>query len=263
MNDVVIAKNAIQRNKASRIKIIVIAFPIISDKTASFCKKYCQDNKTRFSCTLPENPYSNSSAGAALCEWGNASYAWMLDDLTSTVRLNNFRGDNGASLKAYLQKISTSIPFRERWKDWRFKNRVYVPTCVKNISPMAAAVFMGQYNQKSTHEISHNLKLPHKFVEHLADKILVTLTKNNKLHVLLPRQEISLTGFGLSPSDATETPGSYEHQGHIPYEDANQEHEEQKESVKLAWKKLSCVEQFVLEEMLIENEDAYDVLDSL
>ena len=263
MDDVTLAKDASLQNRTSRIKINEIVFPIISVKTTTFCKKYCQSNKSRYSCTLPEKPYSNSSNSSnysPLCEWGNASYAWMLDDLTNSGRLNKFKGENGASLAAYFQTIAHSIPFRERWKDWRFKNRVNVPSCIKLLHPMASSIFIGQYNQKTTRDIAQSLKLNYQFVDNLADQILITLTKNNKLHLLLPKKEISLTGFGLQNDETSEF---QEHQGHVPCEDIDLAEEDQKDRIKWAWKKLNCVEQFVLEEMLIENEDAHNVLESL
>ncbi|MDH3326471.1 MAG: hypothetical protein OEM38_07130 [Gammaproteobacteria bacterium] len=260
MDDVTLAKHASLLNKSSRIKVNEIVYPIINSKTTTFCKKYCQENKKKYTCTLPEMPYPPLANDSPLCEWGNASYAWMLDDLTNSVRLEKFRGDNGASLKAYFQVISNSIPFRERWKDWRFKNRVYAPSCVKSIHQKAPAIFYGLHNQKSTHEIAQNLKLNHQFVDDLSDQIMIALTKTNKLHLLLPKREVSLTGFGLKNS---ESPEFNEHQGHIPYNDCDQAEEDQKNRIKWAWKKLNCVEQFVLEEMLIENEDAFVVLESL
>jgi len=260
MDDVELAQKAKLGVKDSRLKINEIVFPIISKKTGQFCRHYCQKNWQQTICTLPENPYPTTSNIAPLCEWGNASYAWMLDDLTKPNRLNCYQGKNGASIEVYFKKISNSIPFRERWKDWRFKNRVSAPTCVKNIHKLAPSVFIGLYNQKNTHDISHQLGLAFDFVEEIAHQVLITLTKENKLHLLLPKKEISLTGFGLHRSETSE---SQEHQGDIPYFDPDMEKTEQAEMIKNAWKKLDCVEQFVLESMLIEGEDAFSVLESL
>jgi len=263
MEDVKSTKTSASKIKPSRIQINEIVYPIISKRTESFCKKYCQGNQYKFACTLPENNYlppSSKQGDAPLCEWGNASYAWMLEDLTNQSRLESFRGENGASITTYFQHIANSVPFRERWKDWRFRNRVHIPACVREIHQLAPTIFLGLYNQKSLPDIAQQLKLNTHFVSNMADKVMVTLTKNRKLHLLLPKKEVSLTGFGDNDNDSD---SGNEHQGHIRDDSYNIVKEQEKDIIREAWKKLSCVEQFVLEEMLINEEDAYDVLESL
>lgn len=231
---------------------------IICHKTVKFCKTYCQSNRYQYTCTLPINAWSAPTENAPLCEWGNGSYAWMLNDLTKPERLQKFEARQGASLKEYLNTIANSLAFRERWKDWRFSRKVYVPLCVQRIHDAASRVFFGLYNQKSCEEIAQQLAMPVEETRELADRIIIVLTQEKKLHVLNAPKELSLTELDHNDdSDATLK------EIDVAVVDEDAVATEQKQAIAKAWKKLTPTEQFVLENMIVDEQDANDVLAAL
>ena len=131
---VALARDAAAGNDRARKKINELAHPMIAYQTDRFCKRFCAENKYLYRCSL-ESPWGNAPRDALLCEWGNASYGWMLNDLTSENRLTRFKGTHGARIQDYLYRIANSLPFYERWKDWRFGRRIRVPDYVKDIDP--------------------------------------------------------------------------------------------------------------------------------
>lgn len=257
MNDIEIAAKAAAGDEICRKQINEQIHGIICAKTVKFCKTYCQNNRYQFVCTLPANAYPAPSSDAAYCEWGNGSYAWMLEDLTKSSRLLNFKAKQGASLRDYLNTIANSLAFRERWKDWRFHGKVNVPTCVKRIHDEASKIFFGLYNQKNCEEISQQLNKPLSEVQQIADEILIALTQEKKLYVLTPPSEVSLTGLN-APSDEDQ-----EVQMNIPYHDPDAADSELRLMVSRAWKQLDPAEQFVLENLIVDEQDANAVLKAL
>ncbi len=228
---------------------------MICARSAKFCKLYCQTHRYRFKCTLPLNAWPAPAADAPWCDWGNGSYAWMLEDLTKPSRLRAYQGKGGASLKEYLNTIANSLAFRERWKNWRFSRAVGVPVCVQRLGDKAPAIFYGLYNQKCCEEIAQQTGLPCEEVKSLAEAILVTLTRENKLHLLTPPQEVSLTIGNADENEESEIP--------VPFYDMDAADREMKNKIAVAWRQLEPVEQFVLESMVIEQQDANAVLNTL
>jgi len=191
-----------------------------------------------------------------ICEWGNASYAWMLDDLTKNSRLRQFKGTDGAKLGSYFFHIANSLPFYERWKDWRFGRKVHVPTYIRDMDDDAARVFLALLGGDNLPTISQKLGRSEKDIEKLTQKIISALTRRKRLHLLDPLKTVSLTS-----SDSTEP--NTANQADIASWDTAPEDREEHQRLQAAWAQLEAVEQFVLEAMLIEGQDAKDVLRAL
>lgn len=249
-----LARKAANGNKSARDAINKLIHPIITFQTNRFCKRFCRENRFRYRCTL-QPPVKPSQKDALLCEYGNASYCWMLDDLTNSNRLLKFEGKNGARIDSYLYCIANSLPFYERWKDWRFGRKINLPAYIKELGPEAGKIFLALRSGKSIPEISQKLDITVDETELLSQQIIVILTQRNRLHLLNPPRTVSLTAPG---NDSDEESGGSEIDIH--FYDETPEHKEEKKNLVKAWAKLTTTEQFVIEAMLIEEQDAEDVL---
>ncbi|MCP4983051.1 MAG: hypothetical protein GY935_21455 [Gammaproteobacteria bacterium] len=251
-----LALRAAQGNRQAQQAVNDIAQPVIDFQTSRFCQRFCRENRYLYRCSLSQ-PIGGASAGAALCEWGNASYGWMLDDLCSPKRLQKYEGRNQASLFDYLYSIANSLPFYERWKDWRFGRRQHVPTYIRELGDQATAVFYAMRGNQPVAQIAQTTGLGATEAETLASEIVLQLTRRHKLYLLDPPQEVSLSLVGAGGDEETM------HQRDIPVDDDEVESQEQRDHLRQAWSKLDAVEQFVLEAMIIEEQDADDVLQAL
>jgi len=258
-DSITLARNAASGNSDARKQVNELVHPIICYQTDRFCKRFCAENKFLYRCTLPSS-WGNAPNDALLCEWGNASYTWMLNDLTNEKRLQQFEGKNGARLQDYIYRIANSLPFYERWKDWRFGRRVSVPDYVKEIDPHAVKIFFALRRGEPLVLIAQNLQLSEQQVDDVAQKIVITLTKRNRLYLLNPEREHSLSEPNQQDSDATHEPGV---DTDLPSHDLDPEILERSEQLHEAWQQLTPVEQFVLEAMVIDEQDANDVLTAL
>jgi hypothetical protein len=241
---------------AARATVNDIAHPLIDYHTRKFCARFCHDNHRYYRCTLSQ-PIGQAGAGSALCEWGNASYGWMLDDLTRPQRLLKYQANNGASLFDYLYRIANSLPFYERWKDWRFGRRVHVPTFIQDISPQAARVFYALREGQNISLIAQQLALSVENVENISRKIINTLTRRHKLYLLDAPQSQSLTT--TEDDDQSSAAGQLDVASH----DEPFETRDERECLDKAWQQLDAIEQFVLEALVIDELDAKTVLQSL
>jgi len=251
-----LAQAAADGDTSARKQVSEIVHPIIHYQTTRFCKRFCKENHFLYQCTLDSDRTSTQN-GKSLCEWGNASYTWMLVDLTNNNRLRQFNGSNGARINDYLYRIANSLPFYERWKDWRFGRQVHVPTYIQELSPLAGKIFLSMRSGENTELMAQKIQEPESKLAHIAQNIVVELTKRNKLYLLDPPSTVSLSGG----SDLEETQAQV--QNDIASFDLLPEDAEQRVTMNKAWAQLSAVEQFVLEAMLIEEQDANDILNAL
>lgn len=258
-DQVVLARQAADGDESSRTFINRLIHPIITYQTNRFCKRFCRENRYRYTCTL-QSPTGNPREGALLCEYGNASYAWMLEDLTHRNRLLQFKGKNGARINDYLYFIANSLPFYERWKDWRFGRRVHVPTYIQDLSPDAGKIFFALRAGETIPEIAHKLNLSEQDTEEICQQTIILLTEKNRLYLLDPPRTVSLSA---SETDDNHAEGKRGREMDIDFYDESLEQKEEKRKLRQAWDSLSVVEQFVLEAMLIEEQDAEDVLYAL
>lgn len=252
-----LAKRAAQGVAPARAQVNELVQPIIDFQTSRFCKRFCRENRFRYQCTLPV-PFGSAPKGASLCEWGNASYGWMLDDLTSSKRLTKYQAREGSSLYNYLYQIANSLPFYERWKDWRFGRKVYVPTYIQELGPVAAKVFLALRSNQNIELIAQALGENTLDIENICQQVITLLTQKKRLHLLNPPENISLT---QNTSNSDEQNAS--RQMEIASYDEPIEQTENKKQLKDAWQQLSGVEQYVVEALVIEDQDATDVLQAL
>ena len=250
-----LAQDAAENDVAARKKVNDLIAPIIHYQTNRFCKRFCKENRSRFKCTL-KSPTGSPPADATLCEWGNGSYAWMLNDLSSANRLKKFQANNNATLFDYCYVIANSLPFYERWKDWRFGRKVYIPTYIQALGKNAVTVFYALRSQQSLEQISQKTSQSVNQTKKLSREIIKLLTQKNRLYLLNSLQNVSLT-----QDDDTKRQSTVESE--TATYDERIETIEENLLLSKAWKKLNPVEQFVIEALVIEEQDAEIVLNSL
>ncbi|MFV2055352.1 MAG: hypothetical protein ACC707_02750 [Thiohalomonadales bacterium] len=253
---ILLAEQAAQGQVAARKEVSLIVDPIVSFQTQRFCKRFCKEHRFRYSCTLPQ-PNTGCPADAPLCEWGNASYGWMLHDLTHEKRLRKFSGANGAKIYDYAFSIANSLPFYERWKDWRFNRRIHVPTYIQNMAPHAKDIFYGLRQAETLESIAQRLQQSIPEVSAIASKIMIELTKRNRLHILQIEKTVSLSAGGMNDEE------TFCNDIDIAIDDQSAESLESREQLHKAWNSLSSIEQYILEALLIEEQDANDILAAL
>lgn len=251
-----LARDAAADLAPARKKVNGLIEPIIQYQTNRFCKRFCKENRYHFKCTL-RPPLGSPPADASLCEWGNGSYAWMLNDLSNANRLNRFQANNNATLFDYCYVIANSLPFYERWKDWRFGRKVHVPSYIQALGTTAKTVFYGLRSQQSIEQISQQASRPVEEIIEFSRSITKLLAQKNRLHLLNPSHNVS-----LSNDDDGDRAQSALDSEIASYDEPLEELEENR-LLSETWKKLDSVEQFVLEALVIEEQDAEVVLSSL
>ena len=251
-----LAQDAAENDAPARKKVNKLIAPIIHYQTSRFCKRFCKENQSRFKCTL-KSPIGSAPADASLCEWGNGSYAWMLNDLSSSSRLKKYQANNNATLFDYCYVIANSLPFYERWKDWRFGRKVYVPSYIQAMGKVAVTIFYALRSQQSIEQIGQQTSLSLNQARELSREIIKLLTRKNRLFLLNPEHNISLSQ-DAGDDKAQSTLDSET----ATYDEPIETHEENLLLSKV-WKTLNPIEQFVIEALVIEEQDAEIVLKSL
>lgn len=255
-DDISLVKRAVSGEAFAREAVVHLAHPLIEAQTKIFCRRYCHDQSYHARCTL--FPDKAAKAGdAPLCEWGNHSYAWMLEDLCIPAHLSRFTGEGGALLTTYLFAIINSLPFYERYKNFRFGRRVRVPLFVEAIDPIAGKCFFWLRDGEAPETIAQKAGMALEKIEEILDRIVEELTAREKLYLLNKETAVSLTSNDLDEEEGEDT------QEDIPDNFWNPENELLRNKVYRGWEQLTPVEQFVLEAMVIEERDAMDVLDAL
>jgi hypothetical protein len=253
-----LARRAAQGETGARRQVTQLADPIIRNQTDRFCRRFCYENRFRYRCSL-QRPLRGAPPDAALCEWGNGSYAWMLDDLTKSERLQRFESKDGATLDGYFFTIATSLPFYERWKEWRFGKRVHTPTYLRPLCDAAAKIFLGLRRGDKVETIAQRIGESLDAVRRCARAITLELTRRNRLHLLQTDRTVSLSELGARDDDEGDDASDYD----IPAHDHVAERDLDQRRLRDAWQRLEPVEQWVLQAMLVEDQDANDVLAAL
>jgi len=259
-DQVSLAQKAARGDEHSRRIINRMVHPIITYQTNRFCRRFCHGNQFRYVCILRPKAQSRAPVDALLCEFGNASYAWMLEDLTHPKRLLKFEGRNGAGINDYLYYIANSLPFYERWKDWRFGRKIHVPTYIQDLDPLAAQIFLLLCQRRTVADIANEVNHNEADIEELCQRIIAELTRRNRLFLLDPPRTVSLSAMN---AQSDETDRREDREAQIPFFDEAPELREDKQLLRKAWGHLSPVEQYVLEAMVIDEQDANDVLKAL
>ncbi len=253
-----LAQSAANGEPDARAQVNEIAHPLIDYHTRKLCKRFCYQHYQHYRCTL-KPPAGAAPIDAATCEWGNASYGWMLDDLTRPARLQQYQGKNGASLFDYLYRIANSLPFYERWKDWRFNNRVHIPNFICEIAPAAGRVFIGLRSGQDIPTLAQNNGLEEKQVKQLCSDIVRVLTERHKLYLLDRPVFQSLD----SDDDPHTNDSAHSQPDPLSVQDHQVEEDQLREQMQQAWRKLDTIEQYVLQALVIDELDARSVLQAL
>lgn len=258
LNPIELAQSAARGEPTARTRVSQLADPIIRHQTTHCCRRFCYENRYRYRCTL-QRPLNGAPADAPLCEWGNGSYAWMLDDLTKPERLLRFESQNGAPLEGYFFAVANSLPFYERWKEWRFGKRVHTPTYLHALCESAAKIFLGLRRGENIELLAQQLNQSVDEVRRCARSIVLELTRRKRLHLLQPDRTVSLSDIGMHSDDDDADELDWD----IPASDLAPEDRQEQQRLRAAWQQLTPVEQWVLEAMLVEEQDANDVLQAL
>ena len=249
-SDLGLAQAAAGGDPQARQQVNELVHPMIVFQLAKFCKRYCGSHRSLYRCSLPAQRWGSADREALLCEWGNGGYGWMLMDLTNDQRLLAFEGRDGASLKSYLFCIINSLPFYQRWQEWRLGRRMHIPDYVAALHAQAPAVFRAMRKHESMAQIASDLALAEAEVRDIARRIFMELNTRKSLWLLDSQQEHSLEEI--------------EEQGHEPaYEATDFVGLQLGERLRSARAGLEPLEQFVLQSMVVEQRDALSVLSAL
>lgn len=251
-----LAQLAAEGEPVARQRVNAMIHPVIDYQTNRFCLRFCNQNRYYYRCSLSK-PVGNATPDALLCEWGNASYGWMLDDLTRSKRLLKYEARNQAGLFDYLYQIANSLPFYERWKDWRFGRKINVPTYIQAIAPLAKKVFYALRGGQSLDMICAQLNSTLEHIESISHQIVASLTRHNRLYLLDPKRDQSLT------STADEDDVGAAAQIDVPFNDDSIQRQDEVSLLQGVWSQLDSIEQFVLEALIIDELDAQSVLEAL
>jgi len=137
---------------------------------------------------------------------------------------------------------------------------VHTPTYLHALCAAAAKIFLGLRRGEEIEFLAQHLNQSVDEVRVCARAIVLELTKRNRLHLLQPDRTVSLSDVGPH-QDEDEEAGALDWD--IPSADVSLEKNQEQERLRAAWQQLEPVEQWVLEAMLVEEQDASDVLQAL
>jgi len=244
-----IAHNALDGDNDALAYVRSIVTPIIEKRNHQLCKKFCSNLHRVLRCTVDEY-WGSSNTTDPLCEWGNAGYEWMLSYLMHENRLRNFVSKQGNKLVNYLTVIAYSIPFLEKWKNFRFDRRIRVPVYVQVLDKDAGRMFYYLYDGDDVANIAQRLNRPMEDMLRLKHAMEAELARRHKLHLLFPTQVVSLQDEEKNEKDLEDF--SLAPDSHL-----------EKFQLHLALNKLPLVERFVLRAMDMDDIEAKDALYAL
>jgi len=225
---------------------------IIDQNITKLCKSFCMDNCIKYQCTL-EKTDNRSNSVLSLCEWGNGTYDWMLNELNHIQYQNEIKNRTILSYEHYFRKIVTSLQFWERYKNWRFNRRIRVPDYIKALDPDACKIFWGLYNQDTIDNIAQRLNREFDEINSLVTNIYTELSARKRGHILMKNKEFSLSHVNQELVNEVDS--------HLT--DQSLETHLERESVMKAYKQLTWQEQYILDVMVIDKISALSVLKTL
>lgn len=237
----------------TREELITLASRVVQTQVMSCCKRYCFDNRTRYQCTVDKH-WGLSRANAPLCDWGNATYVWMMDDLASDNKLERLLTKGIIHVDRYWQKVVRSTVFLERFKDWRFRRRLRVPPYIKALDSDAHRIFWALREGDHPANIAQRLGRPEPEVIKLIGRIHRTLAKRNRSDLLAQTTIVPL--HGMDAEDEV-------YELNIPAEISSHEDSDLCSRLTTAYSMLTWQEQFLVDSMLIDELRAADVLQAL
>lgn len=231
-----------------------LASEVVRPRVVHFCKKYCFDNRRQYRCTVDPS-WSVAPRDSALCEWGNATYLWMLEELCSEKRLERVRTGAVSSVEGYWHTLVNSLPFWERFKDWRFQRRIRVPAYIKALDVDAHRIFWMLCDHDDVPNMAQRLGRNEQEVAQVARDIQRILHERGRTELLRRIEVISLTGLIDADGNETELP--------LPTTDVVPEDRELHAKVRAAYEKLTWQEQFIVDAMVTDGLSARAVLQAL
>jgi len=223
---------------------------IVSENLTTFCKKLCANNCVKYQCTL-DNNLKIVESDKLLCEWGNGSYDWMVGELHQIQHQNDLKNRKIYFKDRYFRKIIHSVPFWERYKNWRFQRRIRVPEYIKALDPDASVVFWRLYDKDSIENIAQQLCRHTSEIKNLVKQIYAELVLRKRSHMLEQVVNYSLHGDYVQFDNGNTYPLSFQ-----PSVDNVDIHH----SVLTAYQQLDWQEQYILDVMVIDNLSATAVL---
>ena len=258
--DYALAQRAAAGDLAARKQVTELVDPLIEDKATFLCKRHCRGNRFRAVCTLDPN-WGQSTAGAPLCEWGNASYSQFFGELMRPEVLRRYTARNACSLRDFLRATLHSVGVHERWKDMRFERRVHVPKCVERLGPDARRVFFWMCDHNSIENMAQRLNKNPRELQAIVQSIFDVLIAAGCSYTLQRQQMISLTSAENEEDDGEH--GGGHAQMDLPAAAEDYERTELHQRVLAALDQLDDVSRFVLKAKFWEDLPMQDILDIL
>ena len=258
--DYALAQRAAAGDLEARAQVTKLVDPLIQEKATFLCKRHCRDNRFRAVCTL-DRSWGQNTAGAPLCEWGNASYSQFFGELMKSEVLQRYAARNGCSLRDFLSATLNSVGVYERWKDMRFERRIHVPKCVESLGPDARRVFFWMCDHDTIENMAQRLNKTPRELQMIVQSIFDVLIATGRSYTLQRRQMISLIS-GESDEDDGESGGGNA-QVFLRAADEDYEGTELKQRVLAALEQLDDVSRFVLKAKFWEDLPMQDILDIL
>lgn len=238
----------------TRAELLRLASETVQGRVAAFCKRYCFDNRARYQCTVDKH-WGLSRPDSSLCEWGNATYLWMMEDLASERKLELLRDKGIVQVDQYWRKVVTSQLFWERFKDWRFRRRVRVPAYVKAIDPDAHRVFWALCDGDSPANIAQRLGRSEPEIANIAMHIRQELARRGRSELLSPARLVPLHSIDVENEDTCDID--------LPAENISHENTDLCSRLAQAYSALTWQEQFLIDSMIVDELRAADVLRAL
>ena len=225
---------------------------LIANRLMQLCKQYCYGSRVQFRCTLDDN-WGASDKVAPLCEWGNASYVWFVDELLKEQRREKIQDSSLISIKKYYNKVIHSVIFLEQYKNWRFRRRIRVPEYIKSIDADAHRIFWYLVDKDNVSNIAQRLNRDRREVARIVDSIVRILHQRGRSHLLELQNIVPLSSLGMEADDAPDS----------RWLDSTIDELADRSKIYAAYKRLTWLEQFVIDAMVIDRLSAKSVLTSL
>lgn len=239
----------VKENHSKLLSELLIALgPLIDSRLKKLCNEFCYQNKHEIQCTLERN--GPSKIENHLCDWGNASYLWIIETLFNLKRLKRVSSFPENNRKKYFSKILYSTPFRERFKDWRFNRRIRVPKYIQPLHASANKIFWSMCDNENVSFIAQKLFIP--------EAELLAVSKNIEAELLKRRKSYVLAGANASTFN--HTPYDSEESAELADTRNSPDAHHDRVAVLNAFSKLDWQEQYLVDSMVIGSATARSML---
>lgn len=256
-DDLDLARRAAAGEPEARRHLAIEIDSVIRRKVDTLCKAHCGRNRKEFRCTI-DTTWGLNRSDASLCEWGNASYGWMMEQLCSPQRLARFEGRGGATLIGYLSHIARSHMLSERWKDWRWQRRIVVPDYILALDADAKRVYWWLCDGDSAPNIAQRLGRVESEIVALVKRIGLECNKRG-YYYRFSRGEADTLPVDSEPfSEDDDAVSEFDVPIYVDFES-----EWLRDRVRAALPLLEWRQQFILEAMVIDGLSAKAVVAAL